>query len=113
MRPSALTNEEEPVGARAEESRTWSSHSCEGENPYVAWTLSLGKASKSHIPSSAKAGRHSRIEQRSRTAFFMMAPVRVRVLRVSDERLADCVSKPLTINSCTFVGQYSASFWDG
>src|SRR6516225_7220207 len=55
MRPSGETNEEEPFGARADDKRTWSSHSCDGSKPYFAFTLSLGKALNSHIPWSAKA----------------------------------------------------------
>src|ERR1019366_4799068 len=77
IRPSAETNEDDPFGARAEESRTWSSHSCDGSNPYLAFTLSLGNALNNHIPSSAKARLLSVREKRNRKAtmrLVMMAP---------------------------------------
>ena len=40
---------------RADESRTFSSHCAVGANPYFSPTLSDGKLSKVHIPSSARA----------------------------------------------------------
>ena len=52
------TNDPEPpLLNRTEPRRTWSSQSWVGSNPYFALTLSLGKALKSHIPSSALEGR--------------------------------------------------------
>jgi hypothetical protein len=64
--------DEHPFVMRAEERRTWSSHSSDGVKPYALATLSLGKLSKVHIPSSAAAGpaiaaRNSRV-----TTFFMV-----------------------------------------
>src|SRR5512141_2301360 len=46
---------EQPPARRTDASRTCSSHFASGANPYFALTLSLGKLSNVHIPSSAPA----------------------------------------------------------
>src|SRR5579883_2560585 len=57
VNPSGETNEPEPpLLKRTEPNRTASSHCWLGSKPYLAWTFSLGKALKSHMPSSAQAG---------------------------------------------------------
>src|SRR5664279_5594397 len=77
IRPSGDTNDDDPFGARADERRTWSSHSCDGSNPYLALTLSLGNSLNSHIPSSAKAKLltvRERANRRAKVRLIMMAP---------------------------------------
>src|SRR5208283_1709322 len=80
--PSGETNDEDPFGARADDSRTWSSHSCDVSNPYFAFTLSLGNALNSHIPSSAKAKLTNAKERSSRSSavhrFVIRAPWELR-----------------------------------
>src|SRR5271157_2598450 len=103
--PSADTKDDEPFGARAEESRTWSSHAWSGANPYLAFTLSTGKWLNSHMPSSAKARLPKpsiRMHRKRTKRVFMKTPDtdpphRARALS-SAQGIRDEVSK--TISAC-------------
>src|ERR1700726_2408328 len=48
-----MKDAEQPPATRSDARRTWSSHDCEGEKPYLEATIFDGKLSKVHIPSSA------------------------------------------------------------
>jgi hypothetical protein len=48
-----MNDAEQPPAIRNDDARTWSSHDCEGENPYFVATVFEGKLSKVHMPSSA------------------------------------------------------------
>src|SRR6516164_2337146 len=83
------TSEDDPLGARAEDRRTWSSHSWEGSKPYLAFTFAPGNSLNSHMPSSAIAkqvrmretrmskARERRIMDRSENGIVMYIPSRL------------------------------------